>query len=224
MKKLLNIYKATLVFGILAFLMGCSAGGNDPGIEYAPQMYHSIPYEPLTQITKEGIPDGMISSRYYIPNSLPYNDYNGKKPMNELLPVPGTVSRQSFSDHSIINRPDSNKELLLYNLHKDSIDLAARVLKNPLPDTKDIVKDGQHLYLGFCAPCHGETGDGKGKVGQVYKGVPNYSQGRYATLSEGHIFHTITHGKGRMWPHKSQLNPEERWKIVRYVQELQKGK
>ena len=42
-------------------------------------------------------------------------------------------------------------------------------------------------------------------------------------MNDGHIFHVITYGKGRMWPHASQVNPEERWKIVHYVHRLQLG-
>jgi len=37
------------------------------------------------------------------------------------------------------------------------------------------------------------------------------------------IFHVITHGKGRMWAHGSQVTPEERWKIAHYIHKLQKG-
>lgn len=217
-----NLLLITL-FG--AFLASCQADGNNPGIEYAPQMYHSIPYEPLTQITEEGVPGGIISSSYYsdFVNSLPYNDYDGKQPMNELKPVKGTVARQNFISVTGTNTVQKDQPLFFYDLHKDSIDLAAKILKNPLPETDEVLAQGKHLYLGFCTPCHGENGNGQGKVGKVYLGVPNYAVGRYATLTEGHIFHTITHGKGRMWAHKSQLNPEERWKIVRYVQQLQKG-
>ena len=57
--------------------------------------------------------------------------------------------------------------------------------------------------------------------GKVYKGIPKYNAKALRGLSEGHIFHVITHGKGRMYPHASQVSPEERWKIVRYVQVLQ---
>jgi len=209
----------------LAMLAGCRADGNDPGIEYAPQMYHSIPYEPLSTLTEEGVPSGPIASFYYedFINALPYNEYDGKKPINMLKPVPGTVSRQYYPTVQEAVTPQPEQELMLYDLHKDSLDLAAATLKNPLPETEDVVAEGKALYLSFCAPCHGANGQGNGKVGGVYLGVPNYTVGRYATLNEGHIFHVITHGKGRMWPHGSQMNPEERWKIVRYVQKLQKG-
>lgn len=37
----------------ISLLAGCKAGGDNPGLEYAPQMYHSVVYEPLTQIKDE---------------------------------------------------------------------------------------------------------------------------------------------------------------------------
>ena len=42
-------------------------------------------------------------------------------------------------------------------------------------------------------------------------------------LKPGHIFHAITFGFNAMGPHASQLSRDERWKIVNYVHELQKG-
>ena len=53
--------------------------------------------------------------------------------------------------------------------------------------------------------------------------MPSYTAGRVAELPAGHLYHVITYGRGRMLPHGSQVNPEERWKIVMYVQQLQKG-
>ena len=43
---------AVLALGIA--LVSCGASGDNPGLEYAPNMYHSVPYEPLTQITDMG--------------------------------------------------------------------------------------------------------------------------------------------------------------------------
>lgn len=207
----------TLFVAASALLAGCTgASGDDPGVEYAPQMYHSVAYDPLSQVVDE-------TSPYY--NSAPFNDYQGKKKINLMTPVEGVVARQNYVGATQSVLPSEDQPLLIYELHKDSLDMAARILKNPvaLDSAGKVIEQGKHLYLGFCAPCHGVNGQGDGKVGEQYKGVPNYSVGRYKTLSEGHIFHVITHGKGRMWPHKSQLSPEERWKVVHYVQKLQKG-
>ncbi len=76
------------------------------------------------------------------------------------------------------------------------------------------------MHLHSCAE---GSEDETAKVGAKLMGVPSYSAGRVATLSEGHIYHTITHGKGRMGAHGSQVSEENRWKIVAYVQKLQKG-
>ncbi len=88
---------------------------------------------------------------------------------------------------------------------------------------KKTLEEGKVLYGRYCQHCHGEGGKGDGLVGKMYKGVPSYSADAYKTMNDGHIFHVITNGKGRMWPHGSQVTPEERWKIVHYVHKLQEG-
>ena len=40
-------------------------------------------------------------------------------------------------------------------------------------------------------------------------------------LKAGHIYHTIMFGLNAMGPHGTQINEEERWKIVHYVQTMQ---
>ncbi len=208
-----------IVLSITFFLLSsCSiySKGNDTGVEYAPQMYHTIPYEPLTQITEEGIPSGFLEKYYYVPNSSPYNDYKGKKNMNSRLPVAHTIARQNYG--SI--RKDT---FLTYSIPPDSVDLASKVLKNPLVVTDELLEEGKHLYINFCSPCHGAEGKGDGKVGAVYQGVANLTSRAYNTLTEGHIFHVITHGRNRMWPHKSLISPEDRWKIVSHVKKIQTG-
>jgi mono/diheme cytochrome c family protein len=61
-------------------LVSCSPDANDPGVEYAPEMYESIPYEPLRQIT--------------------YNKVNSFG-INERTPAQGTVPRGklAYFDH-----------------------------------------------------------------------------------------------------------------------------
>ncbi len=199
-----------LAGAISVLAVSCTgADGDNAGIEYAPNMYHSVPYEPLAQITDENHQDY---------NSSPYNDYDGKQLINVRKPVEGTISRQRYSS--------IEKDTVLFydQFGVDDLDSAAKVLKNPVPLSDAVLAEGKNLYDGYCGHCHGQTGKGDGKVGEIYKGVPNYTTGRLATVSEGHIFHVITHGKGRMWPHKSLVNTEDRWKIVHYVQKLQKGK
>jgi hypothetical protein len=41
-------------------------------------------------------------------------------------------------------------------------------------------------------------------------------------LTAGKIYHTITYGVNNMGSHAPQISPTDRWKVVMYVQELQK--
>ncbi len=192
----------------VALLAACGAKGNKTGYEYAPQMYHSVPYEGLTQITDED--EGqLISNREDGKGEFYNSNPNNPHKMNMRQPPANTVSRNAAG-------------ILPTQIHKDSFALAARVLISPLGDDDALVADGKLLYGRFCEHCHGDTGQGDGLVGEVYLGVPPYNSAAIKEQPEGHLYHVITHGKGRMLSHASQLNPMERWKIVRYVQTLQK--
>lgn len=100
---------------------------------------------------------------------------------------------------------------------------AGRYLKNPIAFNEDVLKEGEVLYTKYCVHCHGGEGKGDGAVAAKLPGPPpSYSSPALANLPEGKVFHTITYGKGMMGPHASQLTQEERWKVVHFVQKLQK--
>ena len=134
---------------------------------------------------------------------FPYNPDH--KSMAMITPVEGTISRG--------NMP--------YAFGKDSIVAAASVM-NPIKLNDKVATEGAELYGRFCKHCHGEAGAGDGAVSKKFLGVAKLNAGQVAKKSEGHIFHVITHGKGKMGSHASQLSPEERWKIVHHVVSLRK--
>lgn len=206
---MMRIVYSLAVIGMTWIMASCmGAGGDDPGTEYAPNMYHAVPYEPLNQITDKSagnwvssIDDGV--GEYY--SSNPNNPFG----MNVREPVPNTVRR-------------TEQGYLPYRIPKDSIELAARVLRNPLDSTEAVISQGKALFTRMCRHCHGDQGMGDGPVGKVFLGVTPYTSRSVVNKPGGHIFHVITHGKGRMGSHASQLSVDERWEIVRYVQVLQK--
>ncbi|MDO1447543.1 cytochrome c [Rhodocytophaga aerolata] len=213
-------YKVVFAWVIgLGLFTACGKNYDDPGTEFAPNMYHPVAYEPYVQIKNEEdagkrvVAEGEPSD-YESANS--YNPYG----MSMRLPVKGTIPRRNFQT---VYGEGTNAvtDLMIYDIHRDSIEVAERTLKNPVPATEEVLAEGKVLYSRYCQHCHGENGKGDGLVGKAYKGVPNYSTGNYKTMNSGHIYHVITHGKGRMWPHGSQINPSERWKIVHYVHTLQ---
>ncbi|GAB3980464.1 cytochrome c [Spirosoma terrae] len=202
--RMITKHKSVTTLAIVALLftgVACKRGHDNPGLEFAPNMYESVGYEPYRQIKPNPInPTGL----------------------NMRLPARGTVARPNY--HTTFGKGDSAKtDLMIYNIPADSISIAERVLVNPIPQTEQSLADGQLLYTRYCSHCHGATGQGDGPVGKEYKGVPNYTTDAYKSMNDGHIYHVITHGKGRMWPHGSQITPEDRWKIVQYVHKLQQG-
>jgi mono/diheme cytochrome c family protein len=98
---------------------------------------------------------------------------------------------------------------------------AGRELKNPIPLTDQVMKEGEELYGKFCVHCHGTQGMGDGPVGLKLPGAPPAYSGTLKNLPAGKMFFTMTYGKGLMGSHASQLTQEERWKLVHYVQKLQ---
>ncbi len=125
-------------------------------------------------------------------------------------------------------------EVDTYPNNKEGYEAAGVSLVNGLPVTEKNLMEGQHLFKVMCGPCHGEKGDGQGHLVKIEKftGVPSFIDpekmssrgGRMVDLTAGKIYHTIKYGLNMMGSYASQLNPQERWKVVMYVQQLQKGK
>ena len=194
-------------------MISCGAGGDNQGLEYAPNMYHSVPYEPLSQITDEGAGEAaqMLNDtrdghgEYY--NSNPLNAHG----MTMRTPAPNTV-------------PRNKNGYLPYRIPKDSLEVAAQTMVSPIDSSmaEAAIKDGKALYGRYCEHCHGAKGEGDGLVAEKYPGVANLKGVAYQNITEGHIFHVITWGKGLMGSHGSQVSPEDRWKIAKFVKSIQK--
>ncbi len=181
----------------MAMLLGsCTKDPNSPGVEYMPDMYRSPSYET------------------YSPNPV------FKDSMTAQLPVAGTITRGEWpEDASLINA-------LPYAYPNTLAGYAAAgdELKSPLEKTPENAAEGKVIFEKMCMHCHGKEGKGDGQLVQIEKfpPPPSYSNPALKELPEGKMFHTITYGKGLMGSHASQLTKEERWKVIQYIQELQK--
>lgn len=211
--KLRNLSLMAISTLALSALYGCGANGEYRGMEYAPNMYHAVSYEPLSQI-KDETAGTFVSTRVDGKGEFFNSNVNNPNQINMREPVAGTVRRTANG-------------FLPYRLHKDSLNMAGLSVKSPIATSEDVIAEGKVLFGRYCTHCHGANGlgseDPTALVGKILKGVPSYSAGKIATVTEGHIFHVITFGKGRMGAHGSQISEENRWKIVQYVQKLQKG-
>ncbi len=195
--------KYTIVLVMLIGLVSCQKNSRR-NYQYMPNMYESVGYEAYQE-------------------SDAFN--NG---VEAQLPAEGTIPRGNFMPYEIENT-------------NEGYELAKATLENPLgppididspdvdslnvkPETEmgrvDYAKGGP-LYAIYCAVCHGTKGDGQGTLVKNEKilGVPGYDDvGR--AITTGSIYHVIYYGKNTMGSYANQLNEEERWQVVAYVEKL----
>ena len=157
--------------------------------------------------------DNLKPNYQYMPNMyepVSYNTYsesnafkNGKEGQ---LPAEGTINR--------------GFEVYEYDNTTAGYDLAKANLKSPIDtlSTEDMDK-AKGLYEIYCAICHGNGGNGQGKLVTQGKflGVPSYKD---RVITTGSVFHVQTYGLNSMGSYANQLNAHERWLVATYVMKL----
>lgn len=146
----------------------------------------------------------MVSSVAYESFAPNPNTPDGKTLMK---PVSGTVPR-GFKPLHLSSGPEEAAR-------------AGRELKNPYLASAEVLARGQVAFTRYCSPCHGTGGLGDGLVTARFPIPPSLLAEHAQGLPDGQIFHIITYGQGLMPAHGSQVQPEDRWKIVHYIRSLQ---
>jgi hypothetical protein len=84
------------------------------------------------------------------------------------------------------------------------------------------IKHGQERFAIFCAVCNGLGMTSNYGV----PGIANFHLANFASPAypDGHIFETITHGKGMMGGYGYNIPVRDRWAIIAYVRTLQAAK
>ena len=100
---------------------------------------------------------------------------------------------------------------------------AGRELINPQENNPKNLARGKQLFTNTCFVCHGEKGKGDGPLIPKFPNPPSYSSKKVSQYPAGRLYHVIMYGFGNMPSHSLQLNEEDRWNVVLYVQELQKA-
>lgn len=127
--------------------------------------------------------------------------------------VEGTVPRGYYT-YDIPNSPDG---------YEKSLSIKEYPSKYAQISERDLA-EGKRQYNIYCSVCHGEKGDGNGVLVKNEKivGVPSYASDARPGLTPVSIYHVITYGKGIMGSHAAQVLPDDRWKVVHYVEALRK--
>jgi mono/diheme cytochrome c family protein len=119
------------------------------------------------------------------------------------------------------------------HLHRGKVGGAwARTFPSSLPATEQTMARGRERFGIYCAPCHGQIGEGDGMVSiratKLAEGtwVPpsNMTEERLRYQPVGELFNTITNGIRNMPAYGRQITAEDRWAIVLYVRALQRSR
>jgi mono/diheme cytochrome c family protein len=98
----------------------------------------------------------------------------------------------------------------------------------PVPVTAEFLQRGRERYTIYCAPCHGDQGDGKGiatrfgmtVIGELHDGATR----KVIQQPDGELFNTISYGKGLMSGYAANVSIQDRWAIIAYVRALQRSR
>ena len=99
----------------------------------------------------------------------------------------------------------------------------------PVEVTRELLARGRERFDIYCAPCHGQSGNGNGIV---HVRAQALAEGTWTPPTDltgqtvvdrpaGHIYNTIANGIRTMPSYGAQLSPEDRWAVTAYVRALQ---
>lgn len=97
-------------------------------------------------------------------------------------------------------------------------------LKNPVPANAGSLAAGKKLYDAQCASCHGSTGKGDGKGGELLKPKPSDltdAEWKHGS-ADGDVFVVIRDGSKQtgMKAYGSRIPTNDIWNLVNYVRSL----
>jgi mono/diheme cytochrome c family protein len=110
----------------------------------------------------------------------------------------------------------------LYENRPWSIPQEAKLLKNPIQPSPEVLAAARSIYLDKCANCHGKTGKGDGPDAASYYPSPASlaDSHRMNARTDGEIFYQISKGRKPMPSFQKRLTEEQRWQLVLYIRSL----
>jgi mono/diheme cytochrome c family protein len=122
------------------------------------------------------------------------------------------------------DKQPSREETTLANAAKDVvIPLEAGKKQNPLPETDEVVSQGQQVFAGSCAICHGGDGRGKTSIGShMNPPAMDLHSAHVQHWSDGELFWIIQNGVRLtgMPSWQSSISDNDTWKLARFIHNL----
>jgi mono/diheme cytochrome c family protein len=174
---------------LAALVSACTRDPNDPGIQYAPEMYESIPFDPYKQVRDSISP------------------FKNKEVMQ--APPEGTIPRGGVAGFEF-PAGDSVK------LSAGVLAMVNPVAVTPQSLEEGKVLYTRFCQVCHGSKADGEGGDGQVAKHDAIN-PPNLNTDKWVSYAPGQIYHTLMHGQGVMGSYSSQLDYLERWKVINYL-------
>jgi mono/diheme cytochrome c family protein len=214
MKMKFKLTGGMMIAAAVLVLGSCASDPDSAGLEYMPDMYRSAAVEPYVDY-------GQIKERE---NPELKEKLSAKIPPFGTIPFVGIDSAEVALMMPYFRNPEvafaSTHGLFGWEYTDGQYEAAVNDL-NPLAYDTTLLETGKMLYQNNCIHCHGEKGDGNGKMMQngTFTGVPDYATVK--DKGDGQLFYSIYYGKGAMGAHGPQLNKKEIWTLVHYIRKFQ---
>ena len=122
------------------------------------------------------------------------------------------------------NKNPSQEESNLANAAKDvAIPLEAGKKTNPLPDTDEVVRQGQEVFLGSCAECHAANGRADTSIGRsMAPPAMDLTSSHVQHWSDAELFWIVQNGVRLtgMPAWHSSISEDDTWKLAHFIHRL----
>jgi len=165
-----------------------------------------------------------------------YRGQPKKKPPVHLVPDMDSQPRYDSQEYSNFFKDGSTMRLpvagtvAIGQLNQDGAYYEGKdergtfIKHNAMPVNMVMLKRGQERYNVYCAPCHGQVGDGNGiVVKRGYMPPPTFHQDRLRDIEDGYLYDVIKNGIRNMPSYAHQVPVDDRWAITAYVRALQRA-
>lgn len=186
-------------------------------VEFMPDMAYSRAGESQRFYPTEPEHESIFN---YSDSPIPETQKGGAQ--NDRMPPEGSVYASSMYAYWTVG---SGQHMYPYAVGLSALSEADRnavkAMNNPYANSSDVLKRGKRVFRMNCKACHGVDGVGDAPVSNYGIGAPAIAA-KSKLLTDGELYHIIARGTGGAMPaHGSHVNHDDRWKLVRYIRELE---
>lgn len=96
---------------------------------------------------------------------------------------------------------------------------------NPVPATKEVLKEAMAHWADHCSGCHDNNGSGGTSLGRsLYPPAPDMREAATQSLSDGELFYIIERGIPLTgmpaWGNGTEEGRRQSWELVRFIRHL----